>query len=80
MQCDFKPYDGEGVRCVNCDKVKPRPTRRNCDASDGLGEKIAGFIKATTGIKSCGGCQGRREALNRMTARRRRKKEERDGT
>jgi hypothetical protein len=81
MQCNFKPYE-DGVRCVNCDKVKQRPTRRNCDASGGLGERVASFIKATTGIKSssCGGCQGRREALNRMTARRRRKKEERDGT
>jgi len=82
MQCNFKPYE-DGVRCVNCDKIKRQPTRRNCDASDGLGERIAGFIKATTGIKSssCGGCQGRREALNRMTARRRRKKQgENDGT
>tara|TARA_R110000751_G_scaffold38895_1_gene92879 strand:- start:172 stop:435 length:264 start_codon:yes stop_codon:yes gene_type:complete len=79
MECNFKPYDGEGVRCVNCDKIKPRPTRRNCDASGGLGEKIASITKMI-GIKPCGGCQGRREALNRMTAKRRRKKEARDGT
>tara|TARA_R110002051_G_scaffold302434_1_gene370809 strand:+ start:619 stop:864 length:246 start_codon:yes stop_codon:yes gene_type:complete len=81
MDCNFKTYDGEGVRCVNCDKVKPRPTRRNCDASGGLGEKIASITKMI-GFKpsSCGGCQGRREALNRLTAKRRRKKEERNGT
>ena len=79
MQCIFKPYDGDGVRCVNCDKIKRTPTRRKCDASDGLGERIAGITKAI-GIKPCGGCQGRREALNRLTARWRRKKEERDGT
>ena len=79
MDCNFKTYDGDGVRCVNCDKVKPRPTKRNCDASGGLGEKIASLTKKI-GLKTCGGCQGRREALNRLTARRRRKKEERNGT
>ena len=79
MDCNFKTYDGEGVRCVNCDKVKRQPTTRNCDASGGLGEKIASITKAI-GIKPCGGCQGRREALNRMTAKRRRKKEESNGT
>jgi hypothetical protein len=72
MDCKFKPYN-DGVRCANCDKIKRQPTRRTCDASGGLGEQVASFTKAI-GLKPCGGCQGRREALNRMSAKRRRKR------
>ena len=32
----------------------------------GLGDTIARAIHAATGIKPCGGCQRRREALNRL--------------
>jgi len=72
MDCDFKPYEN-GFRCVSCETFKRQATRRNCDASNAMGEKIASISKAI-GIKPCGGCQKRREALNRMSVRLRNKR------
>mgnify|MGYP003147739943 CR=1 FL=1 len=73
MICKWETTE-TGVVCVNCEHTKRRPSYRNCDASDGLGEKIAGFTKAI-GIKPCGGCQGRREALNRLSVRMKKRKD-----
>lgn len=67
MDCKFIPKESF-FYCPNCGVKKSKPTRRNCPASDGLGERVAAFTKSI-GIKPCGGCQKRREALNRATVK-----------
>lgn len=67
MNCNFTPRDGM-FYCPNCGTTKARLTKRNCPASDALGERVAAITKAV-GIKPCGGCQKRREALNRATVK-----------
>jgi len=61
-----------GVTCINCEHTKKRSSIRNCDASDGWGEKVAKLTKMV-GIKPCGGCSKRRAALNRFSTRRNKK-------
>ena len=51
--------DGELDSCCNSCESYEGPSR-------GLGDRVANLTKAV-GIKPCGGCQKRREALNKMT-------------
>ena len=64
MNCEWTKHNN-GFECVNCGKVKPVETLRQCAATNGLGEKVAKLTKALK-IKECGGCKKRRQALNRM--------------
>lgn len=67
MNCDFKKSN-DHFECRNCGFSKKKKTIRNCPASNALGERVAAITKAV-GIKPCGSCQKRREALNRATIR-----------
>ena len=57
--------------CANCKKttnVPLFPFLCGCGVrhkSAGLGDHVAAVIHKTTGIKPCGGCQKRKEALNK---------------
>lgn len=66
MHCVWKEVD-DGVVCVSCGKHKPRPTRRNCTLSKGVGDKFA-RITSVVGIKPCGGCNKRKRKLNKRYA------------
>ena len=76
MRCSFEHIDASTVRCSVCGfigkSVLPvESIRRNCPGwnsslpARGLGDTIA---KVTTalGIKPCGGCKKRQEALNKL--------------
>lgn len=65
MYCNFQPKNSR-YECPDCGATSDKPARRNCEASGALGERVAAFTKSI-GIKPCGGCQKRREALNRAT-------------
>ena len=67
MNCDWTKHNN-GFECVNCGKVKPVETLRQCPATNGLGEKVAKFTKALK-IPECGGCKRRREKLNRLSVK-----------
>jgi hypothetical protein len=67
-----KPYilrNGGKVQTWSVDIVDGRPTigemLAEVDAITGLGDVVAAATKAI-GIKPCGGCQQRREALNKL--------------
>ena len=64
MDCIWDKHES-GVACINCGKVKPKPTRRNCSLKKGLGDTIAGVTKAI-GLKPCGGCNKRRQKANSL--------------
>ena len=70
--CDLKLNEDGLYQCTRkgCRWVYPlqsnKPPRRNCDASEGLGDTIAKVIKKTLDIRPCGGCGKRRRFLNRL--------------
>lgn len=64
MDCIWDKHES-GVACINCGRVKPKPTRRNCSLKKGLGDTIAGVTKAI-GLKPCGGCNKRRQKANTL--------------
>ena len=67
MNCNFQPKNGK-YECPDCGSISDKPARRNCAATGGLGERVAALTKAV-GLQPCGGCQKRREALNRATVK-----------
>ena len=64
MHCIWNEHEG-GVICINCGRLKARPTRRNCKVKKGLGDTIANVTKAI-GLKPCGGCNKRRSKVNNL--------------
>lgn len=64
MHCIWDKHES-GVACINCGRVKAKPTRRNCSLKKGLGDTIAGVTKAI-GLKPCGGCNKRRAKANNL--------------
>ena len=72
MTVKTKPYilrNGGKVQTWSVDIVDGRPVigemLAEVDAITGLGDVVAAATKAI-GIKPCGGCQQRREALNKL--------------
>ena len=64
MDCIWDKHES-GVACINCGRVKAKPTRRNCSLKKGLGDTIAGVTKAIV-LKPSGGCNKRRQKANNL--------------
>ena len=67
MDCIWDKHES-GVACINCGRVKARPTRRNCTLKKGLGDTMGGVTKAR-GLKSGGGCNKRGANANNLMTR-----------